>query len=99
MRYGVPMEIYTDKHTIFRSPKEKMTLDEELDGVQISLSNFGKAMVELGIQHIRTNTPQVKGRIERKDRASVVNTPGLFTCGIEIIENQEIAARSSVEEY
>jgi hypothetical protein len=65
VRYGVPMGIYTDKHTIFRSPQEKLTLDEELDGVQIPLSNFGKAMVELGIQHIKANTPQAKGRIER----------------------------------
>jgi hypothetical protein len=64
-RYGVPMGIYTDKHTIFRSPKEKLTLDEELDGVQIPLSNFGKAMAELSIQHIKANTPQAKGRIER----------------------------------
>jgi transposase len=65
MRYGVPMGLYTDKHTIFRSPKEKQTVDEELDGVQIPLSNFGKAMVELNIQHIKANTPQAKGRIER----------------------------------
>jgi hypothetical protein len=64
-KYGVPMALYTDKHTIFRSPKEKLTLDEELDGVEVPLSNFGKAMEELKIQHIKANTPQAKGRIER----------------------------------
>jgi transposase len=65
MKYGVPMGLYTDKHTIFRSPKEKLTLDEELDGVRIPLSNFGAAMAELHIEHIKANTPQAKGRIER----------------------------------
>jgi transposase len=64
-RYGIPLGLYTDKHTIFRSPKEKLTEDEELDGVQIPLSNFGKAMAELHIEHIKANTPQAKGRVER----------------------------------
>jgi transposase InsO family protein len=64
-KYGIPLGLYTDKHTIFRSPKEKQTVDEELDGVQIPLSNFGKAMQELYIEHIKANTPQAKGRIER----------------------------------
>jgi hypothetical protein len=65
MRYGLPLALYSDKHTIFRSPSEKLTLDEELDGQTIPLSNFGKAMVELGIEHIKASTPQAKGRIER----------------------------------
>jgi hypothetical protein len=64
-KYGIPIGIYTDKHTIFRSPKEKLTVDEELDGVQIPLSNFGQAMAELYIEHIKANTPQAQGRIER----------------------------------
>jgi transposase len=92
-RYGLPMGIYTDKHTIFRSPKEKQTLEEELDGVQIPLSNFGKAMAELGIGHIKANTPQAKGRIERlwgtlQDRLSVE----LRLLGIKSVEeaNREL---------
>lgn len=64
-RYGVPMGLYSDKHTIFRSPNEKLSIDQELDGEQIPLSNFGKAMAELHVEHIKANTPQAKGRIER----------------------------------
>ena len=64
-RYGVPLGLYSDKHTIFRSPNEKLNIDQELDGEQIPLSNFGKAMAELHIEHIKANTPQAKGRIER----------------------------------
>ena len=100
MRYGVPMGIYTDKHTIFRSPKEELTLEEELDGVQIPLSNFGKAMVELGIQHIKANTPQAKGRIERlwetlQDRLPVE----LRLLGIENIEEANGVLPSLIEKH
>jgi transposase len=75
-RYGVPLSIYSDRHTIFRSPDEELTLDEELAGHEMPLSNFGKAMSELGIEHIKATTPQAKGRIERlwqtlQDRMSV----------------------------
>ena len=65
VRYGIPLALYSDKHTIFRSPNEKLTIDEELDGQEVRLSNFGKAVSELCIEHIKANTPQAKGRIER----------------------------------
>ncbi len=64
-RYGIPLALYSDRHTIFRSPKEKLTIEQELDGEQIPLSNFGKALAELHIAHIKARTPQAKGRIER----------------------------------
>jgi hypothetical protein len=64
-KYGIPQALYSDKHTIFRSPQEKLTIEQELDGEQIPLSNLGKALAELGIRHIKANTPQAKGRVER----------------------------------
>lgn len=63
--HGIPLGACSDKHTIFRSPNEKLSIDQELDGEQIPLSNFGKAMAELQVEHIKVNTPQAKGRIER----------------------------------
>ena len=63
--YGIPMALYSDKHTIFRSPNEKLTIEQELDGEEKPLSNFGKAMGELGVEHIKANSPQAKGRVER----------------------------------
>lgn len=62
--YGLPLYIYSDRHTIFKSPKE-LTLEDELKGVSIHLSNFGHALNDLGIKQIFANTPQAKGRIER----------------------------------
>ncbi|WP_068786938.1 ISNCY family transposase [Paenibacillus phocaensis] len=63
--YGVPLGLYSDRHTIFRSPNEKLTIEQELAGVSKPLSNFGKAMSDLHIEHIQAVTPQAKGRIER----------------------------------
>jgi hypothetical protein len=65
LKYGIPLALYSDKHTIFRSPDEKLTIEQELNGEEKPLSNFGKAMAELGIEHIKASTPQAKGRVER----------------------------------
>lgn len=65
MQYGVPLGLYSDRHTIFRSPNETLSLEQELAGETRPLSHFGKAMAELYIEHIKAVTPQAKGRIER----------------------------------
>lgn len=57
--YGIPETLYTDRHTIFKSLKTSEDDDQEY------LTQFGKAMYELGINHIFATTPQAKGRIER----------------------------------
>jgi hypothetical protein len=98
--YGIPLALYSDKHTIFRSPNEKLTIDEELSGQDIPLSNFGKAMVELGIEHIKANTPQAKGRVERlwdtlQDRLPVE----LRLLGIQDIEDANKALPALLEKH
>jgi hypothetical protein len=62
-RYGLPVSIYHDRHTILRSPK-RPTLDEELAG-QTPMSQLQRVMAELGIESIAAYSPQAKGRIER----------------------------------
>lgn len=64
-KYGIPLGLYSDRHTIFRSPNEQLTVEQELAGETKPLSDFGKAMDELCITHIKALTPQAKGRIER----------------------------------
>ena len=56
-RYGIPLALYSGKHTIFRSPKEKLSIEQELDRERIPLSNMGKALAELCIRHIKASTP------------------------------------------
>ncbi len=62
-RYGIPVSLYLDKHTTYRSPK-KETIKEELEGKR-ALSQFERAAGELGIRVIHANSPQAKGRAER----------------------------------
>ena len=53
--YGLPMSIYSDKHTTYKST----------DKNKEALSQFERALSELGIELIHANSPQAKGRIER----------------------------------
>lgn len=65
-RHGVPRALYSDGHTIFFSPKkDKLTIEEELAGEQVALTQFGRALDELEIIHIHARSPQAKGRVER----------------------------------
>lgn len=51
---------------IFVSPnKDKLTIEEELKGKRVNLTQFGTALNELGISHIQARSPQAKGGIER----------------------------------
>lgn len=65
-RHGIPISIYCDRHTIFISPKDgKLSIDEQLKGKQVNLTQFGRAMNELGVNLIKAKSAQAKGRIER----------------------------------
>lgn len=65
-KYGIPQTVYSDRHTIFASPKrEKLSIEEELAGLSAPLTNFGHCMAELGIYQAFAHSPQAKGRIER----------------------------------
>lgn len=64
--FGIPQSVYSDNHTIFRSPKTgRLTVDELIAGKTVHLTQFGRSMHELGIDLIFAKTPQAKGRIER----------------------------------
>jgi transposase len=67
IEHGIPVAIYCDRHSLFRSPKEAdhTTLEHQLLGQPQPLSQIGRILSELGIQRIHAQTPQAKGRIER----------------------------------
>lgn len=62
-QYGIPLAVYTDKHTTYKSPAQP-TVDEQLAGEQ-PLSQFERSLAELGVELIHAHSPQAKGRIER----------------------------------
>lgn len=61
--YGLPISVYLDRHTTYKSPK-KLTEWEKIGGKE-PLSQFERALAELGVEVIHALSPQAKGRIER----------------------------------
>lgn len=56
-RFGIPMAVYTDRHSVFKSTWEPPGNNR--------LTQFTRAMKELGITMIVARSPQAKGRVER----------------------------------
>lgn len=64
--HGIPTSLYCDRHTIFISPNDgKLSMEDQLAGKTVNLTQFGRAMDELGINITKAYSPQAKGRIER----------------------------------
>lgn len=61
VRFGRPLEFYTDKAAMFESTPK----NGEEDRRQLPLTQLGRALVELGIQRTSAHSPQAKGRVER----------------------------------
>lgn len=61
--HGLPLSLYSDRHSIFHALREP-TIIEQLKNIQ-PLTQFGRAMDELGISITKAWSPQAKGRIER----------------------------------
>jgi hypothetical protein len=62
-QHGIPLAVYADKHTTYRSPAEP-TVEEQLAGTKPK-SQFGQALSGLGVELIAAHSPQAKGRVER----------------------------------
>jgi hypothetical protein len=63
MKYGLPGCIYFDRHTTYKSTQKPSVEDELLN--REALSQFGRALRELGVDFIHAQSPQAKGRVER----------------------------------
>jgi len=60
---GLPLKVYLDGHSTYKSTA-KPTIEEELEGIE-PLSEFERALKELGVEVRHAHSPQAKGRIER----------------------------------
>jgi hypothetical protein len=78
-RYGRPLALYTDRHSIFEPQDKGHALPD-------AETQFGRALRELGVELIRAHSPQAKGRIERsfgtaQDRwVKELRLAGVTTC-------------------
>ncbi len=61
---GIPDAVYRDRHGAFEPPNRRRGGDDGSPDPG-SLSQVGRALVELGIDSIPARSPQAKGRIER----------------------------------
>jgi hypothetical protein len=59
-KYGLPMSVYLDKHTTYKSWVRR----DEFQEVE-PISQFGRALQELNVRKLHAHSPQAKGRIER----------------------------------
>jgi len=55
---GIPLGVYTDRHSVFQ-------VERGTNSGTIPLTQFGRALRELGITHVRAHSPEAKGRVER----------------------------------
>jgi len=96
--HGVPLSLYADRHSIFHTTREP-TIIEQLRDV-VPLTQFGRAMDELGVTIIKAWTPQAKGRIERQwgtfqDRLVVA----LRLAGANTLEQAREVLKRFLKEY
>jgi transposase len=62
---GIPLAIYSDRHTVFRSARPAGESLEASVGTDRKPTQFGRAMRELGVTHVFAHSPEAKGRVER----------------------------------
>lgn len=63
---GIPLSVYIDKHSTYKSAA-KPSIEDELSGIE-PMSQVERALKELGVNVIHANSPQAKGRVERSFR-------------------------------
>jgi len=62
---GIPLALYSDRHSVFTHHSERLEEDEENPARYKRQTQFGRALKELGIRPIFARSPQAKGRVER----------------------------------
>jgi len=91
-REALPMALYTDRaHWAFHTPRAKGPVDKT------RLTQVGRALAQLGIEHIPSYSPQARGRSERLNRTlqdRLVNE--LRMAGIQTLD---AANRSVAEQF
>jgi len=60
-QYGIPLGVYTDRYSIFQVERSPSNGNKDA----VPLTQFGRALQELGITHVIAHSPEAKGRVER----------------------------------
>ena len=62
-QHGIPLGVYTDRHSIFQSPGQR--LQEDSGSLGSTPTQWGRALRELGVTQVFAHSPEAKGRVER----------------------------------
>ena len=62
-KYGLPISVYLDRHTTYKSTA--IASVEDVLNEEVALSEFERALKELEVKVIHATSPQAKGRVER----------------------------------
>ena len=85
-KYGKPLAFYADKHSVFRINSDKNGNSSVNDSH--GLTQFGRAMKELGIELICANSAPAKGRVEKAN----------FTLQDRLVKELRLRGISTIEE-
>ena len=64
-KYGLPQGLYVDRDSIYKTTRQP-TIEEQL-AQEKPLTQFGRAMKQLGVELDLAFSPQAKGRVERRN--------------------------------
>jgi hypothetical protein len=67
-RFGLPLALYVDRDSIYKVNDAQAMQKAAEAGRPAPLTQFGRAMKQLGVAMIFANSPQAKGRVERVNR-------------------------------
>ena len=67
-RFGLPLGLYVDRDSIYKVHDEQALQNARETGQKEPLTQFGRAMRDLGVAMIYARSPQAKGRVERVNR-------------------------------
>jgi transposase len=65
--HGLPRSLYVDRHSIYRNNEKQRKTKAELLHAKLAPTQFGRAMKQLDVELICANSPQAKGRVERRN--------------------------------
>jgi transposase len=63
-RYGIPLAVYTDRHSVFGHCRHNPVEPHASPGVG-KHTQFARALRELGVTQVFAHSPEAKGRVER----------------------------------
>jgi hypothetical protein len=69
-RHGIPLGVYTDRHSVFQSPGQRLEIAS--GALDVTPTQWDRALRELGVTQVFAHSPEAKGRVERAN--------GTFQC-------------------